>query len=363
MKTNSNKILFFGSLLVLVFLANSANGAPISKTSTALPAPCPTNSEVGCVTQNNAWTPVFTNTMQVKGDALPTTGGLAVSSGIENDIDPTGKFLVLQNALFMSILNINGLILGKTDASLEDSVLTIGGSETTNISATGGSVYVNNGGLYSGTIVAPASELKPLCAEQNGNIIICPEPPVLPPPVEQNNTISGQIAYTCNDTYNSSSRDYHEGNAQLRFYFDKPLTEPLVLKFATREFNHITASSGNVPDACYGLDLFPAGSTTNCYQGAGFVTTPTARAGLEITIPAGTQNYLTPKPLQFSGSANRWTCVENGKDGSSRRGPVTEIKNLYIKNVSPSGKTLDFYGTSYQLNFTGAKYMPVTQVF
>lgn len=118
-----------------------------------------------------------------------TGGGLAVR-----------EFIAWANASFSKEVGIQGILTGKpvSTASLNSNLLfgkpnytfvdpSTGQTRTANntvIVGTTGWTYTQNGGLYTPEEIAPVGKHQPLCANNDGQIIIClGVPPITPAPV------------------------------------------------------------------------------------------------------------------------------------------------------------------------------------
>ncbi len=320
-----------------------------------------TNPPAGTVAPNNNTAfpihvgPNIAGVGQIKGAGAPplSGGGLSV-----------GAFIAKAAAAFENTVFIGNFMLGAPFywdpndlASLEpfESTLSVGDASSVVDFSVQGKAYVNDAGLYSEQIIAPNEELKTLCADNDGNIIFCPDDPA-PPPVPANHVVSGKISYTCLNTRTwhawPQAVDYHQGDGRLQISLDRVTTEPLTIQFAYC-VDDKTTGGNNWNNTCYGRNLvsnFPSG-----YQVSNLAP---YNNGITITIPQGTKNYTTPVPLTLNGATNyAFTCLEhNGK--RRKRGKVSQLRYLYLKDASPGNKTLRFNGQSYQHNYTAP--VPIT---
>lgn len=118
---------------------------------------------------NNTPFPVTVGTyFQIKGSGGSTTGGgLAVEA-----------FIAWQNAAFAKDVGIQGILTGKPIAVGSGSSNLLFGDAVTSKDVTvntTGWTYAQGGGLYAPRESAStAGTYKPLCARQNGEIIVCP---------------------------------------------------------------------------------------------------------------------------------------------------------------------------------------------
>jgi hypothetical protein len=119
---------------------------------------------------NDTQTPIYTTTDQIKGDSLPCTG-TGTTCGIS-----VNSFIAEQNASFNKQTFFSDTILGLNTGGT-DSTLKFGGVDPTNIERT---VDVNVTSSFKASGILAANNIGnsggsgELCANINGDIILCP---------------------------------------------------------------------------------------------------------------------------------------------------------------------------------------------
>lgn len=171
MKPLLTQSIAFVALIVIALIAGRATaGNPFSNPSAAFP-------------NGNTPFPVTVGSYaQIKGAGAPPApgGGLVIG----------GSFVAQKNASFDKNVGIQGILTGNPSLDCAGNTSSInnlcfGAASENNVVDvnTTGTTYATNGGLYAPTESAPTGKNQTLCANQQGEIIICPgSMPTTPPP-------------------------------------------------------------------------------------------------------------------------------------------------------------------------------------
>ncbi len=354
------KKIFKQSILIIALVALAFVANKVSAGDPAVPPPCNPVINAPCLPSTNTTLPI-----NVGGPLAQTkTGNLFV-----------GTFQAAKDAQVTGKTFVGGLVAGNpVDPNFpqDNSTLSIGGAGKPTVNLLGnGSITMKDGGFYSSVFVnpglnkVPAGTLQPVCADINGNIILCTTPPVVPPSSPK--TISGTVTFTCSNTqatYPGAGANWREPIINIKL--DNPISVPITMQLA-----YCTDGAGYWAKGCFDTSIILGGAPSGYVdeEGPGSSGIPAnKRAIFSFTIPANTTNFTGPTPWYSDNyskypvgsypSGHVFSCLSNGN-----RKPRLEVPDMaYLKLITPTpGWTLQFKGISHQTNPAFTKGFTVYQ--
>lgn len=259
MKYFLTQLIALTTLAVIVAVAGNVHAG-----NPAVPAPGPFSDAVN----NNTPLPVNIGTaFQIKlSDSSGLGGGLSVAA-----------FIARSNASFAKTLGIQGILTGKVQPvvspTLPYALLRVGDvNRMVDLTVTGRTyaqeltVGDRQAGLYSDKVLAPSTQLKKLCADQQGTIVFCD---TASPTVS---SVLSSFAAVTSSNQNCYPSEDQGGNpiTVCEPYVDGKavLQSPAVGgEFVTMKFWYTATSGNQVFTGC--TAVFTAGTTTaTCQTGA-----------------------------------------------------------------------------------------------